>query len=204
MKQKIILATFIALTLTCQLVAAGSITDTYSTGDTLTATKMDNIKAAVNDNDTRITNNIQALVNTGLHNVTVLSPPACTSLASVPSGTYAKIGDMGTFSKVSPTSTVEVQFNGRLAALIINGTGVVFELRVDDTATANGRARSLVKASESGVDGIQSSITGIFTNLLSGTHTVSLWANGTNGTASSAFWDPGCWSSDHVVIKEIE
>lgn len=54
MKQKIILAAFIALTLTCQLVAAGSITDTYTTGDTLTATKMDNIKAAVNDNDSRI------------------------------------------------------------------------------------------------------------------------------------------------------
>lgn len=34
-----------------QLATAGSITDTYSTGDTLTATMLDNIKTAVNDND---------------------------------------------------------------------------------------------------------------------------------------------------------
>lgn len=36
-------------------VFAGSITDTYATGDSLTAAKMDNIKNAVNDNYTRIT-----------------------------------------------------------------------------------------------------------------------------------------------------
>lgn len=54
MKQSIIVATFTALTLSSQLVTAGSITDTYTPGDTLTATKMDNIKAAVNDNDSRI------------------------------------------------------------------------------------------------------------------------------------------------------
>ena len=35
---------------------AGSIADTYTTGDTLTAAKMTNIKTAVGDNDTRITN----------------------------------------------------------------------------------------------------------------------------------------------------
>ena len=38
------------------VVLAGVITDTYTTGDTLTAAKMDAIKAAVNDNDTRINN----------------------------------------------------------------------------------------------------------------------------------------------------
>lgn len=50
MKYRII--TIIALAFTSQLVNAGSITDTYTAGDTLTAAKMDNIKAAVNDNDT--------------------------------------------------------------------------------------------------------------------------------------------------------
>ena len=42
---------------------AGSISDTYNTGDTLTATTMTNIKNAVNDNDTRLNaviNNTQA------------------------------------------------------------------------------------------------------------------------------------------------
>jgi hypothetical protein len=37
-----------------QLVHSDSITDNYNAGDTLTATKMNNIKSAVNDNDTRI------------------------------------------------------------------------------------------------------------------------------------------------------
>lgn len=37
-----------------QLAYADSIADDYATGDTLTATKMNNIKSAVNDNDSRI------------------------------------------------------------------------------------------------------------------------------------------------------
>jgi hypothetical protein len=40
---------------------AGSIADTYATGDTLTAAKMTNVKTAVNDNDTRITTNTNAI-----------------------------------------------------------------------------------------------------------------------------------------------
>jgi hypothetical protein len=51
----------LALTLTSQPVSAGSITDTYATGDTLTATKMDNIKDAVNDNNTKISGNTTAI-----------------------------------------------------------------------------------------------------------------------------------------------
>ena len=38
-----------------QLAYSAPISDTYTTGDTLTATTLDNIKSAVNDNDTRIT-----------------------------------------------------------------------------------------------------------------------------------------------------
>lgn len=51
MKQQIIYTTIIALAISSQLVSAGSVTDTYTAGDTLTAAKMDNIKSAVNDND---------------------------------------------------------------------------------------------------------------------------------------------------------
>ena len=56
MKLKIIFTSIIALALSSQLVTAGSITDTYATGDTLTATKLDNVKAAVNDNNTVMMN----------------------------------------------------------------------------------------------------------------------------------------------------
>lgn len=44
----------VGLILMSQLVYADSITDTFSTGDTLTVATMDNIKSAVNDNDSRI------------------------------------------------------------------------------------------------------------------------------------------------------
>jgi hypothetical protein len=40
---------------------AGEITDTFTTGDTLTATSLNNIKSAVNDNDVRITANFTTL-----------------------------------------------------------------------------------------------------------------------------------------------
>jgi hypothetical protein len=50
------LALGISLGIACStgVVHAGNIGDTYTTGGTLTATNMDNIKGAVNDNDTRI------------------------------------------------------------------------------------------------------------------------------------------------------
>ena len=125
--------------------------------------KFNEIKADVNDNDARITTNTSdiikntnaissnstAISKVGLHNVTVISPPGCQSIANTTT-VYQKIGNLGTFSKISDTSTVEAQFNGRLAALTITSTGVKFELRVDDTPTTNGRARSVVKAGEAG------------------------------------------------------
>lgn len=45
------------LLLASQLAYSGSIADTYTSGDTLTATKMGNIKSAVNDNDSNISIN---------------------------------------------------------------------------------------------------------------------------------------------------
>lgn len=43
-----------ALALMSNLVFAGSVSDTYTAGDTLTAAKMESIKTAVNDNDARL------------------------------------------------------------------------------------------------------------------------------------------------------
>jgi hypothetical protein len=45
------LAGLLALT---QLAAAGEVTDTYAAGDTLTATMLDKLKSAINDNDSRL------------------------------------------------------------------------------------------------------------------------------------------------------
>ena len=46
--------TIIGLFLVSQPVCSESITDTYNTGDTLTAAQLDSIKSAINDNDVRI------------------------------------------------------------------------------------------------------------------------------------------------------
>ncbi|MGA1842416.1 MAG: hypothetical protein ACMUIU_17505 [bacterium] len=95
-------------------------------------------------------------------------------------------------------------FNGRIAVVTsLSGTGAVFELRVDDTAT-NGRARASFKPSEVGFDGIPVSITGIFTGLGAGSHTVSIWVQAKYGDVVDAMVDPCCWSSDHIVIKEFQ
>ena len=51
MKNRLIIATSVALALCSQYATAASIADTYAAGDTLTAAKMDNIKTAVNDNN---------------------------------------------------------------------------------------------------------------------------------------------------------
>ena len=61
MKYSVIFTTVIALAVSSQLVNAGAITDTYTTGDTLTAAKMDNIKTAVNDNNDNIGANSTAI-----------------------------------------------------------------------------------------------------------------------------------------------
>lgn len=71
LKFKGILASAIMLALSIPLALAGTITDTYTTGDTLTTTTLDHIKTAVNDNDTAIS------TLEGLHGITsYLSIPA--------------------------------------------------------------------------------------------------------------------------------
>jgi hypothetical protein len=57
MNKSYLLALCITTGFYSQINFAESITDTYTTGDTLTATKLNNIKSAVNNNDARITSN---------------------------------------------------------------------------------------------------------------------------------------------------
>ena len=68
MNRCIISTLSIILLVSSQLASAGSITDTYTTGDTLTTTKMDNIKTAVNGNAADVSSNttrINLLEGTG-------------------------------------------------------------------------------------------------------------------------------------------
>lgn len=98
MKQKVIVATVIVLTLTSQLVSAESITDTYAKGDTLTATKMNNIKTAVNDNDGNINTNT---ANTGINttNINTNTDNISTNTSDI-SGHETRISNLETFNKI--------------------------------------------------------------------------------------------------------
>jgi len=51
--------------LSCQAITAGEITDTYTEGDTLTTTTLENIKSAVNDNDTNKQQRVTGTCPTG-------------------------------------------------------------------------------------------------------------------------------------------
>jgi hypothetical protein len=128
----------------------------------------------------------------------------CASLSAF-SSTYTKIGDIGTVTKMDATSDLEVTFEGRIHATSVTGTGAHFELRVDNVATTNGRARANVKASETSyADGVPVTITGLFTGLATGSHTVSMWIAASSGTGTYAAVDPGCWGDDHLILREIK
>lgn len=133
---------------------------------------------------------------------TVLEPVCPNSITAT--ATFAKIRDLGTFDVQAADSLVEITFHGRLYASSTDGTGIRYELRVDDAASPAGRIRAVLKQGEMGGGiGRNASMGGLFTGLSQGTHTVSLWAQVANGTtASTVMYDPGCWSSDQVVIKE--
>lgn len=126
----------------------------------------------------------------------------CASVAAF-GNTYVKIADIGNFTKLDPGSRLEITFNGRIYAVSVTGTGAKFELRVDDVATSNGRATASYKSAEVGSTGVTVSMTGIFTGLKMGSHTISMWVKTSNGTGTYGGVDPGCWSTDHLIVREI-
>jgi len=141
-------------------------------------------------------------------NSTVISsfqPLGCQNLASVTTS-YQKIADMGTFNKNSSNTFIELNLQTFLTVNTF-GTGcvaVIYELRVDGLATTNGNATALMRTASTYAP---VSITGVFSGLATGSHTVSLWAKGVNGTATSAYYDPGCFNgigTNNVLVKEYK
>jgi len=148
------------------------------------------------------------LTSAGLARTTVLNVNCSGSGVSY-STAYTKVADIGAFTKLLPNSTIEVTFNGRtyVSGISFGSPGAIFELRVDNAATSNGRARASYRYSEaSNTAGVQTSIAGIFTGLGVGNHTVSMWvqAAGAGASGAGAQLDPGCWGTDHVVVKELK
>lgn len=116
--------------------------------------------------------------------------------------TYQKINDLGTFIKSNTNTDNELILQTNLNVIAFNASsGVVFELRVDDEAAQFGNGVAFVRETSTY---FPVSITGIFTRLVSGAHTVSLWARTINGSATGAYYNLGCTSGvSSVLIKEF-
>lgn len=129
-------------------------------------------------------------------------PVTCISVASF-STTYTKIADFGDFMVDSPDATVEATFYGRVSAdTLTDANGAVFELRVDDLPTSQVWARARFRNGET-TNGLPVSMSGVFTGLAAGEHTVSIWVRSSGGSGTGGRVDPGCWSSDHIVVREF-
>jgi hypothetical protein len=131
---------------------------------------------------------------------TTITPPGCQSLAATNS--FAKIGsNLGSFTKINGATKVEVTLQTFLSVGTLTGAnGIYYELRVDDIATSNGKAEAVLNTT-----GVYSNVamTGLFTGLSAGTHTISLWAKTNAGTATNVMYDSGCWGSSNVMVKEV-
>lgn len=133
--------------------------------------------------------------------VTQLLDADCPDSFSSAGEAFIKVNEFDTFSVQTPNSLVELTYNDRLFVGSMTGTGVIFELRVDDQPMADGRAQALVHGSEAG-ERVTGSITAVFDNLSEGDHTVSLWAAAIFGNATTVVNDPGCFRFGSIVIKE--
>jgi hypothetical protein len=128
-----------------------------------------------------------------------------TSLASASTGTWTKIGNVGSFTKQSGAA-IEVTYNGRLCvgSWGSGATGADFELRVDDTVVTSGRARATIVTTDSTAWGAPGTMTGIFTGLSAGSHTISIWVYGYSGSLSSVQVNPGGFNAAQVEVKEFK
>ena len=138
-------------------------------------------------------------------NITAFTPPGCQTLASGTSS-FQKIADLGTFTKLDASTFIELDLQTNFQATMTGVGGVIYELRVDGVGTTIGNAALLLKTAQTGIS-IPGTIYGIFTGLSVGSHTVSLWAQEVNCTATNIMYDAGCYNSyntNTVIVKEFQ
>jgi hypothetical protein len=145
MKHRVILS--IALALISQFVLAGSITDTYTAGDTLTAAKMDNIKSAVNGNATDINTHQTQIQNlsTGCPVGSSIRTVAVNGTITCEPDSIKTSGVLGINSTV--TTTISTTTNTLLATLTITDSGTFnVALNAHFTVEISGTTSSRLKA----------------------------------------------------------
>ena len=141
--------------------------------------------------------------------VTLLDVPNISTTPDVFGSSAVKIGDVGSFTVENSASLVEVTYQGRLLIDGMTASGVFFELRVDDANgmqvnTGQPSGMALVRNTEAG-QYVTSNFSGYWQGLSPGPHTVSVWVRTASGgtLGDNALIDPGGWSSNIVVVKEM-
>ncbi len=135
-------------------------------------------------------------------NITAFTPTGCQSVPNVNSD-YQKITDLGDFTKLKNSSFVEIDYQTNFSVTFDGGaTAVVYQLRVDDNATTLGKATVMLKPDSNNLPAV---IHGVFPDLAEGAHTISVWVNSVNGTATDAYIDSGCFNNynNNLIIKEF-
>lgn len=165
MKTSYLLAFGVVIGIYSQINYAGSVTDTFTTGDTLTATTLNNIKSAVNDNDTQI-----SAMKTGFVSVSAVAA----SHNEITDTSAWSCGSMGclrsTSARTSPISlTIPVQLPH--GASIISFSYTVYDTDPTQNTTAQLFRNidgfvPIASASSSGSAGLETITTGVAANTI--------------------------------------
>jgi hypothetical protein len=116
---------------------------------------------------------------------------------------YFKLGDIGTFTKQNDETILELIFNGHtLVSSYVGCNQVVFEIRIDNQA-ATGHSMQFPSFSPNTAFSMQY-VTGFFSGISSGTHTISVWASTlfAGSDANGVHVNPGGFSQLRMMIKE--
>jgi hypothetical protein len=119
------------------------------------------------------------------------------ALSAIP----ANLGTIGTFTKVSASSSIVIDWGGHVFAGAVSNV-VFFFLAVDGTAAIGNQANGLLFSQDAGVGFVYLPIHAVFTGLAAGSHNVQLWVSIPNGSASNVAENPGCYS-ESVTVQEL-
>jgi len=132
-----------------------------------------------------------------------------TGLANLPSSTWTQLCTVGSFTKNSASSVIEMFFNGHVMATFPGGTScVAYELRVDgqpgptviNSFTTISVGTGQIWWTHSGV--YQSiSMNGYFTGLSAGAHAVQIWVYAQGNYATNVWVNVGSFF-DYILIRE--
>jgi hypothetical protein len=151
MKNLLKIVSIIALTVITQTAYSAAVTDTFTTGDTLTAEKLNKIKDAVNDNDTRISGIVLTPGPVGVTGATGsqgLVGPTGAAGATGTAGDTGAVGATGTAGAKGDTGTDGIQ--GATGAVGTAGSQGLVGLTGAAGATGTAGAKG-----DTGTDGIQ-------------------------------------------------